>query len=680
MSPLSKRGNDVIFPRRETLELEKPLKSAEKDIRKWSVADSAELYQVKAWGQEYFGINQRGALTVSSPDVDGEIDILTLVKDLERRGYATPLLLRFSDILRHRVAKLSGSFAKAIAEYEYNGRYRPVFPIKVNQQRQVVEELVRVGHQFELGLEAGSKPELLVALAMNENQSGLTICNGYKDDEYIEMALYAQKLGREIYLVVDRWAEIDHIIKVSQRMGIRPRIGVRARLSTRGAGKWVESTGDRSKFGLAPAELVAAVERLREADMLDCLQMLHFHIGSQITAIRAIKDALRESSQIYVELARLGANMRMVDVGGGLGVDYDGSQTNFHSSINYTTQEYANDVVAAIQAACDERELPHPDLVSESGRALAAHHSLLVFKVLGTDSLWDSAPPPKFVPDDAHEVLKESFEVHKNINRKNFLEAYHDALELKEQAGNLFKLGYLDLNARGDCERLFWSSCAKVQKIVQDLDHLPEDLEGLEKALSDTYYCNFSVFQSAPDHWAVDQLFPIMPLHRLNEQPRRRGILADLTCDSDGKVDEFIDLHDVKSTLELHALNDEPYYLGMFLVGAYQEILGDLHNLFGDTNAIQVRIDDSPLGYLIDNVVEGDTVSEVLGYVQYEKPDLMRRLRHITEEALREGRIDMKESARLRKRFENELSGYTYLETEEEDDHPEEDVPEAAAR
>ncbi|MEO0592425.1 MAG: biosynthetic arginine decarboxylase [Myxococcota bacterium] len=658
------------------------MKAAEKEIRKWTVNDSAEVYQVKGWGQDYFGINKDGCVTVSAPDVDGEIDVMALVQDLERRGYATPLLLRFSDILRHRVATLSGAFANAIAEYGYQGRYRPVFPIKVNQQRQVVEELVRVGEDYDLGLEAGSKPELLVALAMGESNQGLTICNGYKDDKYLEIALYAQKLGRDVYLVVDRWAEIDHIIEVSKRLGIRPKIGIRARLSTRGAGKWVESTGDRSKFGLAAAELVAAVARLKRAGMLDCLQLLHFHIGSQITAIRAIKDALRESSQIYVELARLGANMKMVDVGGGLGVDYDGSQTNFHSSTNYSTQEYANDVVAAIQAACDERDLPHPDIVSESGRALVAHHSLLVFKVLGTDSLSASSPPPKQVESGAHEVVQESLEVFQNITRKNFHEAYHDALELKEQAANLFKLGYLDLEGRGDAERLFWASCRRIQKIVQDLDHIPEDLEGLEKALSDTYYCNFSVFQSAPDLWAVDQLFPIMPIHRHLEQPRRRGILADLTCDSDGKVDEFIDLHDVKSSLELHDFHsDEPYYLGMFMVGAYQEILGDLHNLFGDTNAIQVRVDDSPLGYRIDNVVEGDTVSEVLSYVQYERPELLRRLRHITEESLRSGRIDVKESARLRRRFEDELTGYTYLEwASDEDDERELPIKSIAGR
>lgn len=647
---------------------ENALKPAEKEIRKWTVNDSAELYQVKAWGQEYFGINGAGHVTVSSPDVNGEIDVLALTKDLERRGYATPLLLRFSDLLRHRVSSLSGAFSNAIQEYEYTGQYRPVFPIKVNQQRQVVEELVRVGGQHRLGLEAGSKPELLVALAMGADTEGLTICNGYKDDEYIEIALFAQKLGRDIVLVVDRWAEIDQIIRVSDRLGIRPRIGVRAKLSTRGAGKWVESTGDRSKFGLGASELVAAVERLRSAGMLDCLQLLHFHIGSQITAIRAIKDALRESAQIYVELARLGASMQLVDVGGGLGVDYDGSQTNFHSSINYSTQEYANDVVAAIQSACDERKIPHPDIVSESGRALVAHHSLLVFKVLGTDSLKDAAPPVAEVSDGAHEVVTETLEVLQNINRKNFIESYHDALELKEQASNLFKLGYLDLNGRGDAERLFWACCQKIAKIMQDLDRIPEDLEGLQKALADTYYCNFSVFQSAPDLWAVDQLFPIMPIHRHVEQPRRRGVLADLTCDSDGKVDQFIDLHDVKDSLELHALNGEPYYLGMFLLGAYQEILGDLHNLFGDTNAIQVRIDDSPLGYKIDNVVEGDTISEVLSYVQYERPDLMRRLRHITEEALRAGRLDVEESARLRKRFEEELSGYTYLEPDEDEE------------
>jgi len=626
----------------------------------WTIRDSADLYGVKNWGAGFFTVNDKGRVEVR-PTANGGpgIDLLDLVQDLERRGLRTPLLVRFSDILAARVRGLAGSFEKAISEYGYRGRYRGVYPIKVNQQRHVVEEIVEFGARHGVGLEAGSKPELLVALALLDTPGALIICNGYKDRAYIETALLAQRLGRNPIIVVDRFTEIDLIVKTSRELGIRPRIGMRARLTTKGAGKWVESTGDRSKFGLSAVEIMEAVERLRGEDMLDCLELLHFHIGSQITAIRAHKDALREASRIFVELHGLGARLKVVDVGGGLGVDYDGSQTNFHSSMNYSVQEYANDVVAHIQEACDAQGVPHPDIVTESGRSMVAHHSVLIFDVLGTNEMLTGKPAEPVAPEDP-KVLQDLWEVWSTISRKNVQEAYHDALQLKEEAGTLFSLGHLDLRARAKVERLFWDCCDKILRIVRDLPYVPEDLEDLEKDLADTYYGNFSVFQSVPDHWAVKQLFPVMPIHRLDERPTRRGIFADLTCDSDGKIDQFIDQRDVKDTLELHAANGQPYYIGVFLVGAYQEILGDLHNLFGDTDAVHVRLDEDG-SYNVHHVVEGDAVDEVLSYVQYDKRELIEKVRRTIEAALRAGSITLEESARLRKRYEQGLQEYTYL-------------------
>jgi arginine decarboxylase len=531
----------------------------------------------------------------------------------------------------------------------------------VNQQHQVVEELVRFGAPHGLGLEAGSKPELLAGLALLDNPDALLILNGYKDVEYIETALLAQKLGRYPILVVDRFRELDLVLQVARRLGIRPHIGVRAKLTSRGAGKWMDSTGDRSKFGLTATELVLLIDRLREANMLDCLELLHFHIGSQISAVRAIKDAMQEACRVYVELVKAGAGLRFLDAGGGLGVDYDGSSTNWASSTNYTMQEYANDIVAAIQDACEAAGVAHPDIITESGRALVAHHSVLVFNVLDVNEVLAGQAPPS-IDRKQHPVIGKLIETWRSVSRKNFQEAYHDALQLKEEASNLFNVGLLDLRQRARVEQLFWGCCEAIVRIIRELDYVPDDLEGLEKGLADTYYGNFSVFQSVPDHWAVKQLFPIMPIHRLNERPTRRGILADLTCDSDGKMDQFIDLRDVKDTLELHPFDGRPYYIGVFLVGAYQEILGDLHNLFGDTNAVHIAIDEQ--GYRIDHVVEGDTVTEVLGYVQYQKQHLMQRVRKASEEALRRGLLTLEESALLLRRYDEGLDGYTYLEEE----------------
>jgi arginine decarboxylase len=633
-------------------------------MRGWTVRDSLELYNLPSWGAGFFSINPAGHVAVHPRGSrESTIDLMDLVRDLEGRDVRTPMLIRFSDILASRVKGLSDAFQHSMREYGYRGVHRGVYPIKVNQQRHVVEEIVQFGADRRVGLEAGSKPELLVALALLDTAEALIVCNGYKDKAYVETALLAQRLGRTPVIVIDRFEELELVIKTSRELGIRPHLGVRARLTARGAGKWIESTGDRSKFGLSALEIVDTVDRLRSEDMLDCLELLHFHIGSQITAIRAHKDALAEACRIFVGLHELGARPSLLDVGGGLAVDYDGSRTNFHSSKNYSTQEYANDVVAAVQEACDEASVPHPDIVTEAGRSMVAHHSVLVFDVLGVNEVRTGARPVPPAEDDP-KVVQDLLEVWQTISKKNVQEAYHDALQLKEEAATLFSLGYLDLRGRARVDRLFWGCCERILSVARELPFVPEDLQSLEKHLSDTYYANLSVFQSAPDHWAVKQLFPVMPIHRLDERPTRRGIIADLTCDSDGKIDQFIDTHDVKDVLELHPWNGERYYLAVFLVGAYQEILGDLHNLFGDTDAVHVALDDDG-GYSVDHVVEGDSVQDVLKYVQYDRAMLVEKVRRISELARQRGQISLEESTRLRKRFEQGLAGYTYLTRDE---------------
>jgi len=634
-----------------------------KDLRAWTVKDAIELYNVKGWGRDFFSINEAGNVQVT-PAGPGSppIDLKVLVDDLRSRGLSLPFLIRFSDILRTRIEQLVGAFRDAIVDNEYTGAYRPVYPIKVNQQRHVVQELLEYGRPHHLGLEAGSKPELLVAIALQEDPEALVLCNGYKDRAFIETALLAQKLGRKVVITIDRLGELETIISTAAELDVRPVIGVRARLSTKGAGKWVESTGDRSKFGLTAAEIVATVERLETAGMLDCLRLLHFHIGSQITNIRAVKDALREASRIFVELYGLGAPVRYLDCGGGLGVDYDGSHTNFHSSVNYTLGEYAADVVSQVAEACNAAGVPHPDIVTESGRALVAHHSVLVYNVLATNEMLRGRIPAA-ATEDEHNLIRQLSETYESVSRKSFQEAYHDALQIKEEAIGAFNLGVLDLKARARVEELFWATCERILKVVRELDYVPDELEGLERQLSDTYYCNFSIFQSIPDHWAVKQLFPTMPIHRLNERPARRAIIADLTCDSDGKIDQFIDLRDVKDVLELHNPGEGQYLLATFLVGAYQEILGDLHNLFGDTDAVHVRYDGDD--YRVEHVVEGDTVTEALSYVQYSKNRLVARVRRAVEVALRERRLTMEESGRFMKRYLEALEGYTYLSADE---------------
>ena len=629
-------------------------------MAEWNIDHSAELYGLRGWGADAFVINDEGHVAVRPTPDSAEIDLRSLVDDLQRRGLRTPILLRFSDILARRIATLAGGFSKAMADGQYNGAWRGVYPIKVNQQRHVVEEIVELGAPYGIGLEAGSKPELLVALAVLDTPGATIVCNGYKDRAYIETALLAQQLGRRPIIVIDRFRELELLIKTSQELGIRPHIGVRSKLWARGAGKWQESTGSRSKFGLSPTELVAAVSRLRVEGMLDCLELVHCHIGSQITSIQAHKEALREVSRVYVGLRELGAGLTTLDVGGGLGVDYDGSKSDFHSSANYSVQEYANDVVAALRDACDEAGQPHPDIITESGRAMVAHHSVLIFDVLGVQEMTASGPEIPVAPDEP-KILRDLGAVRDEAtDQVRAHEAYHDAVHHREQAANAFSLGVIDLPTRARAERLYFECCKRVRDLVSQLDAVPEDLQSLEKELADTYYGNFSVFQSAPDHWAVRQLFPVMPIHRLEEEPSRRGVFADLTCDSDGKIDQFIDRSSPKSVLELHPWDGQPYYIGVFLVGAYQEILGDLHNLFGDTDAVHVRL-GADGEYNVEHVVEGDDVSEVLHYVQYERPTLIERVRRTAERAVREGRIGLEDSARLRIRYEQGLREYTYL-------------------
>jgi arginine decarboxylase len=640
-------------------------------MSRWSVEQSAELYAIPHWGGDYFAVGPDGHVRVRPKGKDGpEIDLYSLVEDLRGRGHATPLLIRFSDLLASRVAELAGCFENAFAEYGYRGRYRGVYPIKVNQHRQVVEELVEFGRPWPLGLEVGSKPELLIALAMLDHPDALLVCNGFKDRAYLETALLAQRLGRWPVLVLDRPDELDLLIKVASELGIRPHVGLRARLSSRGAGNWEASTGDRSKFGLSASEMVNVVSRLRAQDMLDCLEMLHFHIGSQITDIRAHKEALREASRFYVGLARLGAPLRLFNVGGGLGVDYQGGQRSLRSSMNYTPEAYAYDVVAAIRNACDDAGVDHPDLVTEAGRALVAHSSVLVFDVLGTDAVASSPEPSPPQPDDP-KLLTDLYEVFAQIEAGTALESYHDAAALKEEGRSLFNLGFLDLDARARMEELYWSCCRKIAAVAATLEFVPEELAGLERTLADTYYGNFSVFQSIPDSWTVGQLFPILPIHRLDEQPDRAATLADLTCDSDGKVDGFIGRRGGgrRRVIELHRPDGRPYYLGVFLVGAYQETLGELHNLFGDTDAVHVHVHSEPATgdsrYRIERVVEGETIERVLGYIDYERADLVERVRRAIEAALHAGTLSLEESALLRQRYVRALSSSTYLTRED---------------
>lgn len=633
----------------------------------WSTEQSKELYGVSSWGASFFDVNEKGNVVVTPHGPTGpNVDLLELTQDLQERGIRVPMLIRFPDITKSRVELLSNCFKKAIEESGFKGSYRGVYPIKVNQQRHLVQELVKFGKNTMLGLEAGSKPELLVALAMMGTENALLICNGFKDVEYIETAILSLKLGRNTIIVVDRMSELPMIIEAAKKFSILPKIGLRAKLHTKGAGKWIDSSGDRSKFGLTPLEIVECVELLKKENMLEALELLHFHIGSQIPSISSVKGSLKEGARFYTELHSMGAKLKYMDVGGGLGVDYDGSGAS-DSSINYSEQEYANDVVSIIQSLCDERGTPHPNIVTECGRALVAHHSVLVFNVLGINEVQKREPSVTTSKDD-HRVIQDLTYMMDQLNENNLHEFYHDVLHIKETILQLFTFGVLSLQQRAKAENLCWVLLTRMEKLARANPDVEDIATALRETLSDTYFCNFSVFQSMPDSWAVGQLFPVLPIHRLNEEPTRRAIMVDLTCDSDGKIGQFINTSgqfskQKKTGLEVHEFTGKPYYMGVFLVGAYQEILGDLHNLFGDTDAVHITL--SSAGYTVDEVVEGDTVTEVLSYVQYNRHELIESIRRTSEESISRGTLTKNEAKALMKHYEEGLSGYTYLEDPE---------------
>jgi len=634
-----------------------------RSIERWKVQDSVDTYGVDKWGAGYFSAGANGNL-LAHPDKDTSkaIDLKELIDQLQRRGINTPVLLRFPGMLQHRLMEIHTAFQNAIRDSDYQSRYICIYPIKVNQQSHVVNEYLEFAKPLGFGIEAGSKPELLAVMALFDDTSAPIVCNGFKDDEFIETVVLATKIGKTIIPIVKKFSELEMIVSYAQKHKVRPRIGVRVKLASRGVGRWESSAGIRSKFGLTIPEILKSLAFLKERGMADCLQLLHFHMGSQVSNIRNVKAAITEAARIYSELKKAGAGMQYLDVGGGLGVDYDGSQTNFESSINYTLQEYANDVVFRVKTVCDEAEVPHPIILSESGRAIISYHSMLIMNVLGKSSYEESKLDTAVVVDDeTPQPLRDLVDIHKNYSTKAFLESYHDASQAREEAIHLFTLGYLSLEQRADAESLFWHICERTKRLADDLDPRPEELDGLEEMLADTYFCNFSVFQSLPDSWAIGQLFPVMPIHRLNEEPTRRAVLADITCDSDGKIDQFVDLRDIKKTLELHNINGGEYYLGVFLVGAYQEILGDLHNLLGDTNTVHIEIDEDGETHL-KHVIEGDTVSEVLNYVQFDVKDLVQRFRTAVEKGVKERRITLDESALLLRFYIDGINGYTYLE------------------
>lgn len=632
-------------------------------MRKWRIEDSAELYNINGWGLKYFSINDKGHVAVTPREGSASVDLKELMDELQVRDVTSPVLLRFPDILDNRIEKISKCFQQAADEYGYTAKNFIIYPIKVNQMRQVVEEIVSHGKKFNIGLEAGSKPELHAVLAINTDENSLIICNGYKDENYVELALLAQKMGRRIFLVVEKLNELRLIADISKRLKIRPNIGIRIKLASSGSGKWEESGGDGSKFGLNSSELLEALDFLEKTKMTDCLKLIHFHIGSQITKIRRIKNALKEASQFYVQLQNMGFHVEFVDIGGGLGVDYDGTRSSSsESSMNYSIQEYVNDSVSALVDACAKNNLPQPNIITESGRSLTAHHSVLVFEVLETTSLpiWDEKED---LGENPHELVDELYKIWDNMNQPRLLESWHDALQIREEALDLFGLGLLDLRTRAQIEQLFWSVAREVNEIASDMKHAPEELRKISKLLPDKYFCNFSLFQSLPDSWSIDQLFPIMPISRLDERPDRTATIQDITCDSDGKINNFISSHGANSHLAVHALNNkEPYYIGVFLVGAYQEILGDMHNLFGDTNAVHVSVYKDR--YEIDQVIDGETVAEVLDYVQFSPKKLVRSVETWVTSSMKAGIITPEEGREFLSNYRSGLYGYTYLEND----------------
>jgi len=630
-------------------------------MRKWRIEDSVELYNIKGWGAGYYGINEQGNMYVAPRKNGVRIDIAGLIDELQLRDVSLPMLLRFPDILDDRIETISNCFEKASLEYGYKGKYYSIYPIKVNQVRPVVEEIMRYGKKFNIGLEAGSKPELHAVLAITNNPEALIICNGYKDEDFIELALLAQIMGKQIYVVVEKLNELKLILKIAKKLKVKPNIGIRIKLASSGAGKWEDSGGDQSKFGLNASELLEAINIARDNKALEFIKLIHFHLGSQITNIRKIKNGLRECSQFYVQIKKMCANVEFVDIGGGLGVDYDGSRTTSASSVNYTIQEYVNDAISLFQDACDKNDLPHPTLVSESGRSLTAHHSVLVFDVLETTTLPSWEESGEELTNDDHELVHELYQIYENLSPSTMLEAWHDSQQCREDALDLFSHGLIDLKTRAQAERLFWSIAREVFQISLDMKHQPEELRQLSKMLADKYFCNFSLFQSLPDSWAIDQIFPIVPIHRLDEKPARVATLQDITCDSDGKIDHFIGMKNNSHYLPVNELKSgEPYYLGAFLVGAYQEILGDLHNLFGDTNAVHIIVDGD--GYEIQQIIDGETVAEVLDYVQYSAKRLVRTMETWVTQSVKEGKITTQEGKEFLSNYRSGLYGYTYLE------------------
>ena len=630
-------------------------------MRKWRIEDSEELYNITDWGTSYFGINDKGHVVVT-PRKDGvSVDLKELVDELQLRDVASPMLVRFPDILDNRIEKMSSCFKQAAEEYGYKAQNFIIYPIKVNQMRPVVEEIISHGKKFNLGLEAGSKPELHAVIAVNTDSDSLIVCNGYKDESYIELALLAQKMGKRIYLVVEKMNELKLIAKMAKQLNVQPNIGIRIKLASSGSGKWEESGGDASKFGLTSSELLEALDFLESKGLKDCLKLIHFHIGSQVTKIRRIKTALREASQFYVQLHSMGFKVEFVDIGGGLGVDYDGTRSsNSEGSVNYSIQEYVNDSISTLVDVSDKNGIPHPNIITESGRALTPHHSVLIFEVLETATLpeWDDEEE---IAPDAHELVQELYGIWDSLNQNKMLEAWHDAQQIREEALDLFSHGIVDLKTRAQIERLYWSITREINQIAAGLKHAPDEFRGLSKLLADKYFCNFSLFQSLPDSWAIDQIFPIMPIQRLDEKPERSATLQDITCDSDGKIANFISTRNVAHYLPVHALKKtEPYYVAVFLVGAYQEILGDMHNLFGDTNAVHVSVNEK--GYNIEQIIDGETVAEVLDYVQYNPKKLVRTLETWVTKSVKEGKISLEEGKEFLSNYRSGLYGYTYLE------------------
>ena len=630
-------------------------------MKKWTIEDAKELYNINGWGTSYFGINDKGDVYVSPCKNDVQIDLREVMDELSLRDVTPPVLLRFPDILDNRIEKTSSCFQRAKEEYGFKGENFIIYPIKVNQMQPVVEEIISHGRKFNLGLEAGSKPELHAVIAVQCQSDSLIICNGYKDQSYIELALLAQKMGKRIFIVVEKLNELDIIAKASKKLNVKPNLGIRIKLASSGSGKWEDSGGDASKFGLTSSELLEALHILDEKGLHDSLKLIHFHIGSQITKIRRIQTALREAAQFYTNLHKMGYDVDFVDCGGGLGVDYDGTRSSHsESSVNYSIQEYVNDCIYTFVDAADKNGISHPNIITESGRSLAAHHSVLVIDVLETASLPEM--PEEFEAKETdHQLVKDLYEIWDNLNPRSMMEDWHDAEQIREEALDLFSHGLVDLKTRAEIESMYWSVCHEINSLAKSMKHVPDELKNLDKLLADKYFCNFSLFQSLPDSWAIDQLFPIVPVQRLDERPTRNATLQDITCDSDGKISNFVTNRNVSHVLPLHTLRrNEPYYLGVFLVGAYQEILGDMHNLFGDTNAVHISVKDGK--YHVDQIFDGETVEEVLDYVQYNPKKLVRQLEIWVTKSVKQGKISLEEGKEFLSNYRSGLYGYTYLE------------------